>query len=696
MSVRLLLVLLFCVWMSCGADSAHAGKGVDAANAARARAGMGGAAVEQRARAFLLAKDIHQWLDFNYEYNYSASDSNWTDEGLSSHRALLEHTYHFDTLYAILRPKLLMGTLQVDIGFDGEWQKSEAQGADTGVNPTLQYRLDGIFFKDEKYPVDFESFYTKDMIDRVFARDYDMDIRGESVGFFYKNGLLPTKVSYSQSEGTTSGLTDDRTSTSRNIALNSTHLYKEFSSTNFSMMGGQFDSQSETREGQDMATEMVSALVDNTLYFNKKNLARNLVSQYTYTDSRSDSENQGTMSEDWSKSSVWVERLYWQMGRALFTGLDYRNTFFELPASQQNVQAANGWFRHQLFDNFTTNFRIGDRESQFLQGTESDVSGNLGFNYTRHLPRESYLSMGLDNSYGVSDRNLESGLMPVVDKPFFYDATRFNYLEEYDIEIETIVVRNKERTQVYEEGIDYTVEAVGRQTRIEIPRGSAISPGDTLSLDYEYMTNPDIKYASKANTVYSTVDLFDHSYRVGVQASQGSQDLLEGDDTNVSMVDYTEYKVNLEKSINFFTFKGEYADLVSTTESNHSWGASVEYRRYWNQYHLSANLRGRQIQYDAVTYREIASEAGTENSISAQVNLRKRLLLLPGAMWETKAWYLQLEGRGNESSEVNINTAFQVFLGKSQIRLEAEVSQLDENGRQSQEALVLLQFRRFF
>lgn len=695
MSVRLLFVLLFFVWMSCGAvGSAHAGKGLDAAQAARARAGIG-AAIEQRARAFLLAKDIHQWLDFNYEYNYSASDS-WTDEGLSSHRTLLENTYHFDTLYAILRPKLLMGTLQVDIGFDGEWQKNEAQGADTSVNPTLQYRLDGVFFKDEKYPVDFNSYYTKDMIDRVFAGNYDVDIRGEAIGFFYKNALLPTKVSYSQSEGTTSGLTDDRTSDTRNVVLTSTHQYKEFSSTSLNMMGGQYDSQSDTREGQDVATEMASVMVDNTLYFNQKDLVRYLASQYAYADSNSDYRNQGTKIEDWNRNSVWVERLYWQMGRALFTGLDYRSTFFEVPASQQNVQAANGWLRHQLFDNFTTNFRIGDRESQFLQGVESEVSGNLGFNYTRHLPRESYLSLGLDNSYGVTDRNLESGLMPVVDKPFFYDATRFNYLEEYDIEIETIVVRNKDRTLVYEEGIDYTVESIGRQTRIDIPRDSAISPGDILSLDYEYMTNPDIKYASKANTVYSAVDLFDHSYRVGVQASQGNQDLLEGDDTNVSMIDYTEYKVNLEKSINFFTLKGEYTDTVSTMESNHSWGAAVEYRRYWNQYYLSANLRGRQTQYDAVTYRDITSEAGSENSISAQVNVRKRILWLPGAMWETKAWYLQLDGRGNESAEININTAFQVFLGKSRIRLEGEVSQLDENGRQSQEAMILVQFRRFF
>jgi len=106
----------------------------------------------ERPRAYILAKDIHQWLDFDYQYNYSATDggANGTEK---SHDALLQNAYHFDTLYAVLRPKLLMGRLEMDVGFDGEWQKNETMGEDTGINPSIEYHLDGTFFKDEDYPV---------------------------------------------------------------------------------------------------------------------------------------------------------------------------------------------------------------------------------------------------------------------------------------------------------------------------------------------------------------------------------------------------------------------------------------------------------------------------------------------------------------------------------------------------------------
>jgi hypothetical protein len=384
------------------------------------------------------------------------------------------------------------------------------------------------------------------------------------------------------------------------------------------------------------------------------------------------------------------------MGKALYTGLDYKDLFLKSSRNEQKTQLVNGALRHKLFDNFRTNFRISDSESEFLDGTENSWGGSLNFDYTRHLPRESNLSIGLDNSYAVTDRNLESDLLQVFDVSYTYDATRFNYLPDYDIVLDTIVVRNKERTVVYDEGIDYTVERVGRQTRIEVPQGSAISDGDELSIDYDYLTNPDIKYANKSNSFYTAVDLFDNSYRLMGQVSQGSEDLLEGDDLNVALTDFTQYMASIEKKITFFTLKCQYDQMDSTTEKSHTWEPSIEYRRFFNLYHLAAKLRGRQTEFEEVTYREYTSEAGSEKSLLAQVNVKKRLVSIPGALWDTRADYLQLSGRGDDNKEISVNSAIQISIGKSRIRLEGEVSWRDDNGRQSQDAFILLQFRRFF
>jgi len=402
----------------------------------------------ERPRAYLLVKDIHQWLDFDYQYNYSASDSE-ANASMVSHDALLQNIYHFDTLYAVLRPKLLTGRLEMDVGFDGEWQKNDARGEDVGTSPSVEYHLDGTFFKDENYPVEFASYYTKEIINRVFSNNYDMDIRGESLGFTYEHPSLITHVGVSQSVGETSGLTNDRTSNSKHILLNSSHRFKEVSRTNISMSKGLFDTQSSMIGNQGTESESDSFVVSNNLNFSKKNLLRYLESQYSRSDSTYEYGDQGLMKEDWNKNSTWTERLNWQMGKALFTGLDYKDLFFQSVKNEQQSRIANGWLQHRLFDNFRTSFRMGDRESQFLDGAENEWYGNLNFYYNRHLPQKSNLFIGLDNSYGVTDRNLESDLVHVFKLSFVYNATRFNYLPDYDIVLDTIEVRNTQTGELY-------------------------------------------------------------------------------------------------------------------------------------------------------------------------------------------------------------------------------------------------------
>jgi hypothetical protein len=608
----------------------------------------------------------------------------------------LENSYHFDTRYAVLRSSLLTGRLAMDVGYDWAWQKNDAQGADSSSSPTIQYDLDGTVLKDGKVPVAFNSYYRKEMVSRVFSNNYDVDSSGERVSVNYQNSFLPTQLSYSQSTSVTSGLTDDRTTDSTAMSMNSSHRYKELSFTYLSLTRSQYESQSEFRVGNDMSTVMSSVVANNSLNLDQGQLRRSLNSNYSYTDSKSDRSDAINIFDDWSKNATWTERLSWQMGRALFTGLNYRDTFYESGRSERKSQATDGWFRHRLFDNFGTNFRLGNTESTYLQGAASQWSGELSFDYSRHLPQACYLTLGQSNSYSIIDQKSESSVLQIVDRSFLFDATRFNYLEEYDILIETIVVRNEARTIVYEEGVDYLVEMIGRQIRIEIPTGSAISDGDVLSLDYDYLTNPDIKYGTTANSLYTSVDFFDNSYRLTAQVSRSTQELLAGDDVNVSLTDSTSHMVSLEKKIAAFTLKGEYAARASTTDKYHYWEQSVEYNENIKNYYLSASLRGRQSENEEIYYRGVLSSANSEKSLLARASVRKRLTWLPGTMWISRADYLQLDGQDNKRSDMGVNSTLQVNLGKSRIRLEGDVKWKDSNGWQSQESSLFLQFRRYF
>ncbi len=647
--------------------------------------------------SYILVKDIRQWVDIDYRYDYSAIDSRRDYGTVASHDLLLEHSYHFGTQYAVMRSKLLMGSLFVDIGGAGEWEKDASLGSDTGLTPTLEYHLDGTFFKDEKYPVQFTSYYTKDMVNRVFSSNYDQDQRGESLSLQYEYPSLMTHLQITNGEGKTSGLTNDRTNSFQQILLNGAHRYQEWCSTSFTLMKGLHDTNSESGDQQDGDSHSLTLLNHLDFTKTKQDLTRYLESEYSYSNANSEYGESGKRIMDEETHAFWEERLHWDLGQALDSGLTYRNSFYDSFRNEINTQSGYGWLRHRLFDNFNTNLSVNHNETQQSFGDNKQIAGDLNFNYHRNLPRESKLNVHLNNSYGITEQLMLSGLAQIIDASFLYDATRFNYLNDFDIDLDTIVIRNKERTIVYDEGIDYIVESVGRQTRIEVPQGSAISDGDQLSIDYEYLTNPDITFANQSTSIGSNLALFDNKYRVTGRVSKGGQELLEGSDQNVNLSDYTEYFGSIATTFSkYYTFSVLYRDYNSNNEIYHTWGPSLEYRRNFNLYRFAAGIDIEQTEYEEITYRDRTSEAGSENSLSGHVNLTKSLTFIPGASWENRANFLILSGRGADSTEVDFNTAIQVAIGKSRIRLEGDLSWEDDNGMQSKDAFVALKFRRWF
>ena len=636
------------------------------------------------ARGLLLVRNMHQWYDFQYRFDQYKTESGRSTMKSDKHR--LENSYHFDTLYAVLHANLLTGRFAMDLGFDYDWQKKSDEGSDSGTDLEIEYDLDGVFLKEKPCPVDFTSYGRKNTINRVFSDNYDVTSWGNGIGISLENDYLPTRIRYSMSESETDGLTADRTSKIEHFLFTASHRYQSFSSTSFNFMEGSTETKT-SGVGEDTQIDTTSIGLNNILDWGNADLTRKLDSQYSYQDSRGDYTN---------RSKHWTEKLRWDLGSALQSGLEHDYYSFVSDANEQKRTMERAWLRHQLFDNLSTTLRGWTRKSELQDGTEDQFAGALDFSYTRHLPADCFLAVGLGNSYGETDRALDTDTLAVVNERLIYDDSGFNYLLNYNIEEDSIEVFNETRTVIYNEGVDYQLETIGLRTRIIIPGGSPISHGDVLSIDYQYLVDPSIKYSTESHSLNTSLDLFNRKYRVYANIYQSDEELLGGDAGNVGLNDITEYTLGFEHNLHYFSYGGEYSDWDSTTEKYHYWQGFVEYQRYFKRDFVSVRLRDRQTRYENVSFRQSSDVAGTENSFRATASLRRRYYLLPSAIWETTVDYLRLHGRGNEDDEVTINSAFQVRLGKSRIRLEGEIDWENRDGRTSREFYVILEFRRYF
>lgn len=636
-------------------------------------------------RAWLQFKEARQWVDLEYDYEASRSEGGGVTTESSEHN--FEERYHFQTLYAFYHHRFLNGRLSFDVGLEQEmFDELGKSGSATGME--FEYELNGVFFQKRWHPVDFFLESGTEQVARRFARSYELktDAYGASISF--QNRILPTRIGFTHSQSETDGLTLDRTQTNDTVSFTTNHRFRDVSHTTLSIFKGSYSSDIPSAGGLAAANDTETETTD--IYFSNRldlGSGRRSVSLDSVVQRSEDTGlNERTVDR-------WHESLMWRPGKTLRLGAMHSSSSWKAVEREAETVTDRFWISHRLFESFTTDFGFGTKDSRFDTGEEKGRDWDIGFGYRKKLPAQSILTLGYDHEHEVTDRNLESDRIFVFAESLTIDLID-DFLANYDVVESSIVVRSADGLTTYRQGIDYDIQTVGRSTEILILPGGLISAGDTIHVDYEYLVNPSIEYATISDAYSASISLFQGLYRFWGSYLRSGEELLSGGTPGYELVESRMYLLGAETKRGWLTCGALYGDMDSTIEAYRYTEGYLRYLRPVGLSRYSLSLRDRITSYEETGFRG-GGTGGTENRLLASAGYR-RSLPFRRAHFDLASTYLTASGRGRDRSEFMVETGLEMTVGKTVITLSADTTWEWNRDRNIRTDSAFLRIRRYF
>ena len=150
----------------------------------------------------------------------------------------------------------------------------------------------------------------------------------------------------------------------------------------------------------------------------------------------------------------------------------------------------------------------GSHQSSDL-GTEDIEGAALAENYRKRIPWGT-LTVDAGAGYSVTDDNTQPGLNTVVNESQTLADTITTFLNNPNVVLSSVVVRNLSGAITYLLNVDYQLIPHGILTEVQrLPTGAIPNPS-TVLVSYQFQSNLPIKYGTTDLHGRVTLDLFNH------------------------------------------------------------------------------------------------------------------------------------------------------------------------------------------
>lgn len=168
-----------------------------------------------------------------------------------------------------------------------------------------------------------------------------------------------------------------------------------------------------------------------------------------------------------------------------------------------------------------------DQSTGVTQRTDG-VSGQLSF---RGAVPPGILSLSAGVRYDDFERATELRQVSTSIEPVVLTGTELVPLaHEYVVEPPPLTVRSGTLVQTFVRDVDYYVVTIGSRTYLQRIAGGAINPGDTVRVDYDYLTGGSVAYTTTDSNLFGNLTLFRY-YNVFAQYRVRDQKLTSGTPT---------------------------------------------------------------------------------------------------------------------------------------------------------------------
>ncbi len=293
----------------------------------------------------------------------------------------------------------------------------------------------------------------------------------------------------------------------------------------------------------------------------------------------------------------------------------------------------------------------------------------------------------MTESYSLYDRELNLSRIQLLDQRVIVLLTEPNIIETANIVIETLVVRNEERTSTYQEGIDYLIHTLGLQTEIVIPAGSPILEGEILSVDYEYLVNPAISFTTESTAATSNLSLLNNRLSLQARLGRSEQRLQSGEEEIVSLENSWFYSLGFGMDLKPYSFGGSYAYTETSRAIDSATEGFWRYTKTFEESQVSLYLRD--------VYRSYRGEWDTNNNTFSSTGSYRRNLAR-GVILSTVLEYLHVSGEDRERQNLSLEAEVTARLGRSNLAFLIAEEWQDFGGTQQRDDRVRITLRRNF
>lgn len=433
------------------------------------------------------------------------------------------------------------------------------------------YAMTATFLETKPYTLNIFANRQQEPVWATFAGNTDSTINSYGANGLLKYKSLPTTLGYTHTESDQTGFY-----TSNNIHdefnLSSQHQ-SEKSSTRLTST---YNDDQRSSEGFDTQIKTFNNnLFNNYSLTNDKKVM--LDSNLTYM-----SQDTGNFE---TQNINLREHLNWRHNPNLQSNYSVNHIRMETDDSNSDITALEAQLTHLLYENLTTN--VGNRLHQYnySDGKENAANGFLDFSYRRPF---SWTTVGLYSGwdYLYTDRSGSTSTQAMVtNETHTLSLSEEIYLNNYNVDLDSIIVTNTAGTIVYIENIDYSVEKINDYVRIRrLPFGS-ITDGQTVSVNYRYLRNSGYDDTLLTENYGFNFDLW-HDWRFSYNFLRVTQDILS-DQAPQNLVDDTIQKAEIRYDIDWSNTTLSYEDnnrLSAPAFTRREIQETLYYRSQWQFY----------------------------------------------------------------------------------------------------------------
>jgi len=436
--------------------------------------------VQGKRRPLVRVEKIQGEVILTTEENTEEWKSGGTKQKNSS--SLTTEELHLHTHGDVFDYRLMSYLASVGFGLNQQEFESET-GDDSTTGDMKSYHLNMSFLPLKPYPFSIDTSRTEVFSPRRFQSPLRLETTSNSFFTRLRVPDWPMTFSWKNDEIEQSsdfrGNTDFFTRTSERFSYSLIHDFSKRSHLDF-----RSDLDELTQEGTTFARRMKTFRNSLQHDFNFGDY-----DQHHLNTSISHVKRTGDFK---SETFNWLESLHLKHSSSFSTFYNAYITENTFDVAESRTIGGVAGFSHKLYDNFNTNFNLFASKTEFSSDAESKWhGGELEFDYYRNNPwgrltSEYRARMTSGETTGATGTGVVTGESHTFTDPFAITLNKRNII------ISTIVVTNKDQTEIYTEGVDgdYTIRQVGDQTELIIDITDAdlpnITDGQEILVDYLY------------------------------------------------------------------------------------------------------------------------------------------------------------------------------------------------------------------